>query len=95
MNQTQDSPFVKTDSGSKKEGFLDKYKCKSIFCVIVIIILISILIYFIYTNWAPYSDDGFLQPQPRTDPQIDNNLDVEGEIALLNKKQESYFNSAA
>jgi hypothetical protein len=54
---------------------------------VVIVILIFLIIYNIYCSYT----EGFLQPSPKTGPEIDSKLDLEGEFALLNKMQETYF----
>jgi hypothetical protein len=58
---------------------------------VVIIVLILIIVYYVFTNFNLGCNDSFLQPQPKTGPEIQSTLDVEGKIALFNKMQETYF----
>jgi hypothetical protein len=84
---TLSSTDDKKDISTSKFDFL--VKNKALIVKLVIVLLVILIIYQIYCSC--YESDGFLQPSLKTGPEIDSKLDLEGEIALLNNMQETFF----
>ena len=73
----------------------EKYNCRNIFFIVVLIILVFFIICHTYYCFCENRDlecnEDYINGPPRTDPQFDEAFDVEREVKKLIQLQEEYL----